>query len=277
MRRAFLLLVLVIISLLVIGVVKHPSWNLFSQAEKAASYGNWDRAIELYRAVADKYPYSRVAPRALFTLGDIYGFEKKDFILAMETYDAVIERYPQSRFVSMALLRKAEVLKERFQDVVGSMEVLSRIEQKYPSFEKMDYVYILMARCLEAVQDFTRERAYLRKLMIKYPDSPYAEEAHYLYAMACLGEGLVDEALLSFKNFFAKYPGSRFSARAEIGYAEALKEKHGKGEAIEYLAEVMDRYGEDDRELLESRVKVLKSRVPLSTLRIPKRRKGGRR
>jgi TolA-binding protein len=227
--------------------------------------------------VVEKYPLSRFAPPSVIKLGDIYGFEDKDFELALEMYGSLIVSYPQSSLVPRALLRKAEIFKERRLDTTGSLEILERIYQKYPSFEDIDYVLLLMARCYEAEGNFTRERASLREIILEHPDSSFIEEANYHYGMACLGDGLVDEALLAFKSFLSNYPESRFAARAEIGYAEALKEKHGKSEALSYLASAVERYGRADRQIIKDRLEVLKSRVPISRIRIPGRKIGGRR
>ncbi|RMG59537.1 MAG: outer membrane protein assembly factor BamD [Deltaproteobacteria bacterium] len=273
MRRILVLSTLVILAFFFLQKMEAPSERLYFEAMDLSSLGSWEEAEARFQRVVEQYPHSRLAPRALLRLGDIYGFQEKDFSRALETYDRLVESYPQSDIVPVALLRKAEILRERMVDPVGSMEVLTRILQHYPGFPETERVLILMARNLEEVQQFTREKAYLKRLLLEFPGSPYAEEASYRYAMACLGEGSIDEALLSFKNFFATYPGSRFAARAEIGYAEALKEKHGRSDAIEYLADAMDRYDDEEKGLLKERIESLKSRVPLSKIRIPRRRR----
>ncbi len=273
-RNTFITILLLV---LVLTGCTEPAKKLYVEGEVSGSMGKWEEARVSYFTLLETYPESRFAPSSLLKLGDIFGYVDKDFESALEMYDSLVLNYPQSDHVPDALLRKAEILIEKRQDVMGSMETLERVYQGYPDCKNRDRLIVLMSRCLEAKESFTRERAYLLELIREYPGSKYIEEACYLYGMACLGDGLADESLLAFKNILAKYPGGRFAARAEIGYAEALKEKVGTQEAANYLAAVMDRYVLGDRNVIQQRIRVLKNRVPLSKIRIPGRRLGRRR
>ncbi len=254
-----------------------PAKRLYDEAGSSASQGKWDRAKEIYATLLDTYPQSRFAPGATEKLADIFAFVERDFEAAIEMYDLLLYNYSQSSLAPVALMKKAEILKERRQDPVASQELLERLYQNYPGFSERDHVLILMARCLESTENFTRQRKYLRELILTYPLSPHAAEAHYLYGMSCLADGLIDEALLAFKNFLCDYRDTRFAARAEIGYAEALQEKHGKSEAANYLTAIIDRYSTPERGILAEQIKVLQSELPISRIKIPGKRLGGRR
>jgi TolA-binding protein len=266
-----------IVLLVVLAGCAEPAKRLYDDAGASASQGKWERAKEIYAFLLEQYPQSRFAPGAMTKLADIFAFVEKDFEAAVELYDLLLLSYPQSSLAPVALLKKAVILKERKQDPVGSQELLERICQNYPDCRQKDYVLILMARCLESTESFTRQRVYLRELMLSYSGSPYAAEAHYLYGMSCLADGLIDEALLAFKNFLCNFPESRFAARAEIGYAEALQEKHGKSEAANYLTAIIERYPTPERGILAEQIKILQNEVPLSRIKIPGKRLGGRR
>lgn len=268
---------LLIVLLALFAGCAEPAKRLYDDAGTSASQGKWDRAKETYGFLLDKYPQSRFAPGATAKLADIFAFVERDFEAAIEMYDLLLMNYPQSLLAPAALVKKAEILKERKQDPVGSQELLARICQNYPNYRQLDYVMILMARCLESTKNFTRQRAYLRELILSYPQSSHADEAHYLYGMSCLADGLIDEALLAFKNFLCNFPESRFAARAEIGYAEALQEMHGKSEAANYLTMKLERYSTPERSILADQIKVFQNEVPLSRIKIPGKRLEGRR
>ncbi|NIS75890.1 MAG: tetratricopeptide repeat protein [Deltaproteobacteria bacterium] len=254
-----------------------PARRLYDAAGANASLGEWDSAKTLYSDLLETYPQSRFAPGAAVKLADIFAFVEKDFRAAMEMYDLLQLHYPQSSLVPVAMVKKAEILKERRQDPTGSLELLERIYQQHPDFQQRDYVLILMARCLESAENYAMQRAYLRELILSFPASPHSAEAHYLYGMSCLAHDLIDEALLAFKNFLCNYPDSRFAARAEIGYAEALREKRGKNEAANYLTAILTRYPSSDQSILSEQIKILQNEVSLSVIKIPGKRLGGRR
>lgn len=267
---------LLVVSLLCSGCAE-PAKRLYDGARASASKGEWEASKKLLFSLLEKYPQSRFAPGAAAKLGDIFAFVDKNIDAAIEIYDYLVFKYPQSSLVPLALVRQAEIIKERKRDPVAAAELLERIYQNYPEFRQGDLVLILMARCLESMKSFTRERVYLRELLLSWQGSPYIEEAQYLYGMSCLGDELIDEALLTFKSFLSTFPESRFASKAEIGYAETLKERHGKGEAAKYLAAVMERYPNQDRDILTEELKILESKVPLSRIKIPGRKLRGRR
>lgn len=266
-----------IVLIVILAGCAEPAKRLYDQAGTRASLGEWAGAKDIYRALLDKYPQSRFAPDAVVKLADIFAFVDRDFRSAIEMYDVLQLNYPQSNLVPVSMVKKAEILKERKQDPTGSQELLERIYQNHPDFAQRDYVLILMARCLESTGHFARQRAYLRELILSFPVSTYAAEAHYLYGMSCLADDLIDEALLAFKNFLCNFPESRFSARAEIGYSEALKDKLGKSEAANYLTAVLPRYPTPERSILTEQIKILQNDISPSVIKIPGRRLGGLR
>ncbi len=272
MKRLIPLILLV----LFLAGCSEPAKKLFVEGETLASRGVWEEAREKFIDLVERYPDSRYAPEATVRIADIFGFVDKEFETALDIYGSLVLTYPQSRLVPEALLKKAEILKEKKRDIAGSLETLERIYQQYPDCSRKEYLLILMARCLEGRESFARERNTLIELIREHPSSRFGEEASYMYGMACLGDGLIDESLLAFKNMLGKYPGGRFAAKAEIGYAEALKEKMGKDEAAGYLSAVVDRYPPHDRVVINRRIVHLKKALPISKIRIPGRHLGVR-
>jgi len=274
MKRVIPLALFLPLLLFILAGCTEPAKKLFVEGEILASQGVWDEARGKFLDLVQKYPDSRYAPEATVRIADIYGFVDKDFETALDIYGSLVLDYPQSRFVPEALLKKAEILKEKKRDIAGSLETLERVYQQYPHCSRREYLLILMARCLEGRENFARERSTLIELIREYPSSRFGEEACYLYGMACLSDGLIDESLLAFKNLLGKYPGGRFAAKAEIGYAEALKEKMGKEEAAGYLSAVVNRYPPHDRVVINRRIDCLKQTLPISKIRIPGRHLG---
>ncbi len=67
---------------------------------------NRDKVIEIYAAIAKRYPTDARAPDALYEIGEIHR-ETADFIRAAESYEAMADAYPKADLSKAALQRAA--------------------------------------------------------------------------------------------------------------------------------------------------------------------------
>ena len=71
---------------------------------------DFQKAIEAYQVVPEKYPESKYADGCLYQLGVIYEKELKSNAQAIEAYEKLIKKYPESRYSKKAQ-RKLKKLK----------------------------------------------------------------------------------------------------------------------------------------------------------------------
>jgi TolA-binding protein len=75
----------------------------FSMAEiQLFQFNNAEKAIPSYEKIANDYPDSEYAPRAVYALGYIYGVVQGDSVKAREWYDVLIAKYPDSEQTQFA-------------------------------------------------------------------------------------------------------------------------------------------------------------------------------
>lgn len=67
---------------------------LLKAAGLAKTIGNPEKAIELYKKVADGLPQHPKAPTALFMIGFVYETDMENLEMAKKTYEAFLEKYP---------------------------------------------------------------------------------------------------------------------------------------------------------------------------------------
>lgn len=155
-------------------------------------------AEEIILRINERLPGSKLAEKALVTLGDMY-YRKRDLPIAVDTYDVFLGLYPRSAYRSRALQRRAFATIAQFRgpghDPSGLLEARYQIEDFQREFpaeaERLGMSDALVARLddsaaahlLEVAQwyadqgDTTSQRYILGRLITKHPGSGAAIEA----------------------------------------------------------------------------------------------------
>jgi len=126
-------------------------YSLLESQRKQRFHDSWEKVINKFSLIADKYPQCSKAPDALFNMGNLYrkryrkSWVKSDLETATETFLDLQKRYPKSKLGDDALLHAAEILEElgkkesaylRYNDIVkkypkGDMAAKARTKLKY--------------------------------------------------------------------------------------------------------------------------------------------------
>jgi tol-pal system protein YbgF len=93
--------------------------------------GNPMMARRAFEAVVDSFPNHRMAPQALFQVGETYVMED-DFENALSTFDEVVRRYQDSEAAPRALYR-AGVIAEQQGNQDRAKEYFQRVVSGYPN------------------------------------------------------------------------------------------------------------------------------------------------
>jgi tol-pal system protein YbgF len=93
--------------------------------------GNPMMARRAFQAIVDSFPSHRMAPQALFQVGETYVMEDR-FDDALTAFDEVVRRYQDSDAAPRALYR-AGVIAEQQGDQDGAREYFRRVVNGYPN------------------------------------------------------------------------------------------------------------------------------------------------
>ena len=105
---------------------------------------NWDKAIDGFVGVAEKYPDHRRAPDALYLAAKacegLYSVSRvpRDAQKAVELYDSVASRYPEDSLADDALVRGAAVEEKVFKDYPQAFLRYDKARSRYPSGDMVD-------------------------------------------------------------------------------------------------------------------------------------------
>ncbi len=204
---------------------------LFKEAEKAFEDEQYISAIEKYRDIKNRFPYSARALDAELRIADTF-FAQESFIEAESAYEVFKELHPthpkidyvyymigvsyfkqvpsdSSRDLSAAYraIDSFEELKKRFpssQYIKESDELIKQSKQKLAEYE--NYVadfYFQRQHYLSASYRYAA-------LLQDYPNLGYDEEALYRLAKSYYYINMNENAKVAIKQFLEKYPSSQY-------------------------------------------------------------------
>lgn len=107
--------------------------QLYDQAQRDRSSGNFDLAMQGFDAYLKYYPTGDLAPNAQFFIGQVY-YDKGDFANSIKAFDSVLEKYSENSKTADAMYMKGMALWKSGQPTAAGKEFLNVI-QKYPRSE----------------------------------------------------------------------------------------------------------------------------------------------
>jgi outer membrane protein assembly factor BamD len=228
-RRATLLAVAATIAMLAAcagnDVEEEEIGNLneaYNTARQSIGRGNFRRGIEIFEAIQARYPFSDLSRQIQLELMYAY-YKSGEPERAIDAADTFVRENPIHPRVDYALYIKALAY---FEGDPGFLERWFRRDMSRRPPEGVDEAY-----------------ATLRRLVERYPASPYAEDAHQRMVY-------LKNRLAEYENYVADYYLRRGAYVAAMNRAKTALEQYngaeGNAESLKILAEAYDRLGMDE-------------------------------
>lgn len=227
-RRAHRLLPLVVVLLAACaGTEEEDSaikdlGDAYEKARESILYGNYQRGIQIFEAIQARYPFSDLSRQIQLELMYAY-YKSGQSERAIEASDTFVRENPIHPRVDYALYIKA----------------LAYFEEE-PAFLERWFRRDLTRRPPEGVQ---QSYATLRRLVERYPASPYAADAEQRMVF-------LKNRLAAYENHVAEYYLRRGAYVAALNRAKnALEEYHGaesNPESLRLMAAAYEKLGMHD-------------------------------
>ncbi|MDA0765932.1 MAG: tetratricopeptide repeat protein [Verrucomicrobia bacterium] len=209
--------------------------NLLAAAQAADTAGNTKKALKLYTEVAEKHPYSEVAPQARFRQAALLDHQGEPMD-AFEAYQAFITRYRGSSLYTQALERQAAVahaaadghIKTNFLGLKSkisskeSTEMLTMVRDNAPQAPTAPKAQFTIGQVWEGHKKVPEAIAAYTKTATDYPLTSYAPEAHFRIGTILLDESSdgnqnpanLDRARRAFEDLLQTYPNAKRAPEA---------------------------------------------------------------
>lgn len=212
-----------------------PADVQYREGEQLLEDKRYLEALERFRILKTRYPYSNFAAKATLRIADVY-YNQAAFIEAASAYRIFTDLYPKHEKAAYALYREGlsknhlvpDVPERDLNDAYGAIYAFRKLNNEYPNNEYKDEA----KKKLRSLQDklaakeenignfyFTREyyRAAAeryRRLVDLYPDVPVASRALYRLAYSLEQVGEYDKSKQAVKLLQDRHPKSRYVKQA---------------------------------------------------------------
>jgi len=208
---------------------------------------DYQRAIEKYRWVVEKFPESEEAVEAQYRIGNIYQWDLVEPEKAIQEYEKLKERYPNSDYAIAALIRIGESY-GRVKQYDKSIQCFKQVVDRYPNTEyalkaKMEIANTL----LHCMDELSKALEIYQEIVKTSPDSRYAVEAQLWIANIRWKQGeysdkkvieICKKIISSYQNYYHICSAAQYM----IGYVLYMRGKHD--EALNEFRKVLIQYPE---------------------------------
>lgn len=251
---------------------------LYQKGQSLEKSGKSDKAIKVYKELADKYPTSPSAAKARFRQAELLegAGEIED---SFKAYDQFLHRYKSSGMYATALNRQAAMaqraadgkIKTNFLGIKSKLsqektvEMLGKVRDNAPRSRAAAKAQFAIGELYQSDQKAKKSIDAFRRLVKDQPDTPEASEALFRVGVIYIEEadrgnqnqGNLDLAREAFNDYLLQYPGHKRAAEARTMIANLsgrdlqrsyniarFYQKTGKTEAAKvYYRDIVKRSG----------------------------------
>lgn len=129
----------------------------------------FERVINEYRQIIDKYPFSSQTPDLYIRLGEVYAL-RRDFVTAREVFQSLSDRYPDNKdLLAEAMFQVGETY-ESESNWLEAEKVYQQVIQEYPLTDVGLKTSIYIANHYRSQNDFQGTMAAYDAAMSRYRD-----------------------------------------------------------------------------------------------------------
>ncbi len=211
--------------------------DLAFQRRPAEALAEYEEVLSL---LAKKDPHkvrAQMVP-ALKGAGDLCYLEMRQLPRAVEFYRALANRYPEAPETLDARASLAEILRGTG-DRRGAVAELSALVQAFPQGAEVDRYQYLAAKDYFELGDYDQAILESRVLLTRYPDSPYADDAQMLIGASLGMQSQREKAIQAYEEVARRWPASDMAPRARYEQAKILEEMGQEEKAVDVLVEAL--------------------------------------
>lgn len=245
----------------VTGCSQDPAQPLYENAEGLFSQMIYEKAIEAYSNIVNKYPESPYAPASQYKIGLINNLYLKDVRRAMNAYAALMLLYPDSKEVLLARQDMAEIYARKgdYRKTIGEYQWLMK---NSGGIQRDNFQYQIAMTYLK-LTDIKQTRIELQEIVKNSPNSTLGPEIYYQIANTYYLEGDYKEAINVYELVISLYPANSYANEARLNKAVCIEETGNLAEAMRLYKELEKSY--PNPEIIKVRINAIEARENKNT------------
>ena len=208
----------------------------FKEAETYDADERYEEALQKYKEVQNKHPYSRYAVEAKIRIADVY-FKRESFIEAQNAYQLVKDLHPKHPRVDYVTFRLglsyySQLPSTIDRDLSLAHKAIIYFDEVIKSYSKSTYVKEAQEKKADALKMLVGKEIYIaafyykrdmydsalgryEELLTIYPNSVYQKEALFGAAMSALKNGDMDKSKIYAEKLSKSFPESSESKQVQ--------------------------------------------------------------
>jgi TolA-binding protein len=252
-KKVFTVFLLVAV---ITGCSQDPAQPLYENAEGLFSQMTYEKAIEAYSNIVNKYPESPYAPASQYKIGLIYNLFLKNMRRAMYAYSTLMLLYPNSKEVLLARQDMADIYARKgdYGKAIGEYQWLMK---KSRGVQRDNFQYKIAMTYLK-LTDVNQTRIELQEIVKNSPNSTLAPEIYYQIANTYYLEGNCYEAINGYDKVITLYPVNSYADEARLKKAVCIEETGNLAEAMRLYKDLENSY--PNPEIIKLRIDAIETR-----------------
>ena len=193
---------------------KYAESALFTVGFIKFQEGEFKDAITDFRYVLQIYKKSALAPVVFYSIGDAY-FNLGMYDSAIVNYRNVLTKYPSSEYAFDAIngMQYSYVASGKSDEAIN---LIDRYTSQNPNLKFSDQIFFKKGEIYYSQRDYQNAKTSYQEFLVKYPKSNFVPEAYYWLGKSSQNLKQDDEAIFYFNKVFESYPGSESAAVSVI-------------------------------------------------------------
>ncbi len=233
--------------------------KLFNDAERDLLDGRYQKAIDKYNKILEKYPRSGYSDDTLFKLGETYFLNLNNIQIALGYFSELISKGQKNKISFRSQEYVAIIYDEYLKNYDQAVIEYNKLISNFKKWGDTDANQYNIAMCYFKKGDYEQAVTEFKVFLEKTPESKLYPDAMYYYANCHYLLGRYDEAIIRFKRLIEKYHNGKYTADAKYGIGMCLEEQDKLQEALSVYKEVKDIYV--NKEMLEKKIESVEKRL----------------
>jgi TolA-binding protein len=160
-------------------------------------HGDFNKAIQNYLMLFDKYPKSPIIPIAYYSIGDSY-FNLGDYDSAISYYTQLIDKYPDTKYVFDAIngIQYCYIAKDQPDNAISLIDIFI---DNNPDSKFADQILFKKGEIYFSMGNYAKAAEGYKELINRFPQSSYVPNAYYWVGKSYLNTGKTEDAKQMFQ------------------------------------------------------------------------------
>ncbi len=232
---------------------------LLKEAENQLLNSNYREAVSLFLQVADRYPNSPYAEKALLRSGETFFLNLSEPEKAIKYFSKVISVYPSGKEARVASEYIASIYENTLKEYDNAVIQYQRLIDSADDPGKSDNYQFAIGRSYYRKGDYSQAIIEYKTLKNRYPDSELIAEADYQIANCYFVLSDCQRASKAYRKLLKKYPDNEWRHDILLSMGVCMEEKEHYSDALVIYRDLADEF--PNKALIQAKINAIEERL----------------